>query len=80
MPRPTVDQVGCEYCRDPGNLLYGHVRQIATSDDDAHGLLLRCPRCGTLYEDPANGQYPHPITTEEARQFFPNWPGSTPTK
>ena len=44
---------------------------MATSPDEGHGLLLRCPRCGTLYEDPANGLYPRQITTEEASQLFP---------
>jgi hypothetical protein len=77
MSGPADAQAGCDYCRDPGNLLYGHVPQIATSDEEAHGLLLRCPRCGTLYEDPANGQYPYPITPEEASQFFPDWSRST---
>lgn len=63
---------GCDFCRDRQNLLYGHVDQIATSPDEAHGLLLRCPRCGALYEDPANGEDPYVISAEDARRWFPD--------
>jgi hypothetical protein len=29
-------EVGCDYCRDDANLLYGHVGQLATSPHEDH--------------------------------------------
>lgn len=49
----SVDDRGCEYCRDDQNMHFGHVEQVATNDDK--GVLLRCPQCGWLYLDPCDG-------------------------
>ena len=45
---------GSDYCRDDGNMYYGHVEQIASSED-RDSLLLRCPVCGRMYELRADG-------------------------
>lgn len=45
---------GCGYCADDSNLYFGHVEQIGSSDA-LRKLLLRCPRCGWLYEASASG-------------------------
>ena len=67
-----MDDYGCEFCRSDDNLLYGHVRQLATSPDETRGVLLKCPKCMALYEDPANGLRPVPISAEEASRVFPD--------
>ncbi len=41
---------GCDYCADDQNRWYGYVTQIA-SDEQRRMILIRCPRCGTLYEN-----------------------------
>jgi hypothetical protein len=65
---PTAD-FGCDYCADEQNRLYGHVAQVASSED--FGVLLRCPRCGTLYEDPMTGSDEmRRLTAEEAAQRY----------
>jgi hypothetical protein len=53
---PVIDgDRGCEFCADDRNMFYGHVEQVA-SNDVLGTLLLRCPRCGTFYEqDPQSG-------------------------
>ena len=76
---------GCEYCADDGNRSHGHVTQVAT-DDDRGFILLRCPRCGALYENTAGGfDETRRLTESEARRAFPAWtpsdesPGRWPT-
>jgi hypothetical protein len=67
---------GCEYCADDGNRLYGHVTQVAT-DDDRGFILLRCPRCGALYQNTAGGfDETRRLTESEARRGFPTWSSS----
>jgi hypothetical protein len=47
-------EFGCDYCADEHNFHYGHVTQIGSSGDRRR-ILIQCPRCGTLYENTANG-------------------------
>jgi hypothetical protein len=64
---------GCEYCADAGNRFYGHVTQVAT-DDERGFILLRCPRCGALYENTAGGfDETRRLTESDARRAFPTW-------
>ncbi len=39
---------GCDYCADWQNRNLGHVTQIGT-DPDRGMILIRCPKCGSLY-------------------------------
>lgn len=67
----AMTDFGCEYCADDTNRWYGDVTQIASSEA-RHTLLLRCPRCDTLYENsPAGPDQTRRLTEEEARQLFP---------
>ena len=61
---------GCEYCADDGNMYFGHVEQIGSSELLGK-LLLRCPRCGWLYQASAAGPKDaiH-ISAAEASQRF----------
>lgn len=68
---PAPGEVGCEFCRDDENRLYGHMTPLA-SNDDTQMLLLRCPRCGTLYENNARGpDVTQRLTEHEAHEHFP---------
>jgi len=65
---------GCEYCSDDQNRLYGHVTQIA-SDEVRRRILLRCPRCGTFYENtPASSDETRRLSPDEARELYPDVP------
>ena len=67
---PTQD-FGCGYCADNQNRWYGHVPQIG-SDEDRQLILLRCPRCGALYENsPRGADQTRRLTEEEARALYP---------
>lgn len=67
---------GCDYCRDDQNRLYGHVDQIA-SDEARHLILLRCPRCSSLYENSPDGSdRTRRLTEAEAVARFPQFRGS----
>jgi hypothetical protein len=46
---------GCEYCADDQNMYFGHVVQIGSSEASGR-LLLKCPRCGWLYERSPRGR------------------------
>jgi hypothetical protein len=62
---------GCEYCADDGNRLYGHVMQIASSWERGM-ILIRCPRCGALYENTAGGfDRMRRLTPDEAAGLYP---------
>lgn len=63
-----VPERGCDYCRSDSNLLYGHVEQVASSDDRGT-VLLRCPQCGWLYEDDQRSE-PAPVSAEVAHERF----------
>lgn len=64
---------GCDYCADDANRFYGHVTQIA-SDEGRGRILLRCPRCGALYENSPGGvDETRRLTVSEARAAFPPW-------
>ena len=67
---PDVD-FGCDYCADDQNRWYGHVTQIGASDD-RNGILIRCPRCGALYENTPDGEdMTRRLTASEATELFP---------
>jgi hypothetical protein len=62
---------GCEYCADDQNRLYGHVTQIGSSEERSM-ILLRCPRCGALYENTPGGKdRTRRLTVAEAEQLYP---------
>ena len=63
---------GCEYCVDDHNMYFGHVMQIGSSEASAK-LLLKCPRCGWLYEmSPRGPNNATPISAAEAATRFPD--------
>jgi hypothetical protein len=67
-------EFGCHFCRDDQNRLYGHVTQIA-SNDHRGTILIRCPRCGALYENTAGGpDETRRLSVEDARERFPDAP------
>jgi hypothetical protein len=62
---------GCDYCEEDQNRWYGHVKQIASAEDRKM-ILLRCPRCGTLYENTPEGEdRTRRLTEDEAESLFP---------
>jgi hypothetical protein len=62
---------GCSYCADDGNMYFGHVEQIDSSDA-RRTLLLRCPRCRSLHEVRAAGPMEATrLTDKEAAERFP---------
>jgi hypothetical protein len=61
---------GCDYCADQQNRLFGHVTQLASSDERMT-LLLGCPRCHALYEISTMEDDARRLTTDEARELFP---------
>jgi hypothetical protein len=62
---------GCEFCADRTNRNYGDVIQIGSSYERLT-LLLRCPRCGALYENtPPGPDRTRRINEAEARRLFP---------
>ena len=68
---PTDVEFGCEYCADEQNFHYGHLSQIADSELRRR-ILLRCPRCGALYENtPAGADDIHRLTADQAATRFP---------
>ncbi len=65
---------GCDFCRDDQNRLYGHVTQIGSSEARQR-ILLKCPRCGTLYENTPRGpDETQQLTPAEARRRYPDAP------
>jgi hypothetical protein len=66
-------EFGCAYCADDQNRWFGHVDQIAWSDERER-LLLRCPRCGALYENSARGEdQTRRLSEREAEASFPEF-------
>jgi hypothetical protein len=64
-------EFGCDYCADDQSRFYGHITQIS-SNEERRTILLRCPRCGALYENtPAGTDRMRRLTPEEARELFP---------
>lgn len=64
---------GCDYCADDQNRWFGHVEQIA-DDEERRMILIRCPRCGTLYENtPAGDDRTRRLTEDEAKALSPNY-------
>jgi hypothetical protein len=81
-PLPDIDRIrrrgqpefGCDYCADEQNRTYGHVTQIGHSDETG-SLLLRCPRCSTLYEVTEGvGSRTTRLSVEDAKRRFPGLP------
>jgi uncharacterized Zn finger protein len=69
--RPAVE-FGCDFCADDANRHYGHVKQIGSSEDRLT-ILLRCPRCGSLYENTPRGMdRTRRLDGAEARRLFPD--------
>ena len=63
-------EFGCEYCADDQNRFFGHVTQIASSEE-RQMLLLRCPRCGAFYENTARGaDRTRRLSESEAEDLF----------
>ena len=70
---PEGIEFGCDYCRDDQNRLFGHVPQVG-SDERRGMILLRCPRCGALYENTPRGtDRTRRLTEAEARELFPSF-------
>lgn len=71
-PRDVVN-FGCDYCADDQNRFFGHVEQVA--DNEERGMILiRCPRCGALYENtPAGEDRTRRLTDDEAEALFPGF-------
>jgi hypothetical protein len=64
---------GCDYCRDDQNRFYGHVTQIGSSEERGM-ILIRCPRCGALYENAPRGpDRTRRLTAAEAVERFPGF-------
>jgi len=64
---------GCGYCADHQNRHYGHVSQVA-SDERSGRILIRCPRCRSLYSNTAGGfDETRRLTPAEAAAEFPSW-------
>lgn len=62
---------GCAYCADVQNRFFGHVIQVG-SDETRRMILLRCPRCGALYENSSEGaDQTRRISEEEAQRLYP---------
>jgi hypothetical protein len=66
-------QYGCSYCADDANRAFGHVEQVASND--AFGILIRCPRCSSLYQDAGFGLAKR-LTVPEAEVAFAESLGS----
>lgn len=62
---------GCDYCAEDQNRSYGHVTQIGSHPTESL-LLLRCPRCGALYEMEGTGAKTVRLTVDEARERYPD--------
>jgi uncharacterized C2H2 Zn-finger protein len=54
-------------------MYYGHVEQVA-SNESTRTLLLRCPRCGWLYEASAVGKKDARRITEDAASLRFDYP------
>ncbi len=74
-PSDSEVDFGCEYCADGSYRWYGDVTQIATNDD-RDTWLLRCPRCGALYEhtQPRGTDQTRRLADDEAEKLFPGFP------
>jgi len=71
MPNALDRDRGCDYCADDDNMLYGHVEQIASSDE-RRALLLRCPHCRSMYEvRPGEVVITTRLSENEASERFP---------
>jgi len=62
---------GCAYCADHQNRWFGHLTQVG-SDAARRMILLRCPRCGALYENTPDGEDgTRRLSPTEADELFP---------
>jgi DNA-directed RNA polymerase subunit M/transcription elongation factor TFIIS len=72
----TVVDFGCDFCREDQNRFYGHVTQIGSSDVLGR-ILMRCPRCGALYDNTPRGlDETRRLTAEQASELYPDAPVS----
>jgi hypothetical protein len=65
-----VAVIGCEFCQDPRERST-EMRQLGDKPGTSD-LLLRCPRCGTLWDCAAFGREDIPLSVDEARRRFPD--------
>jgi hypothetical protein len=64
---------GCDYCADWDNRMFGHVTQVSWSETRGR-ILIRCPRCGALYENAPEGEdETRRITEDEAISLYPDF-------
>lgn len=69
--KPGVD-FGCDYCADDQNRWYGHLEQIGSSEE-RRMILLRCPKCETLYENtPKGDDTTRRLSETEAAELYPD--------
>lgn len=69
--RARAEDFGCDYCADAQNRFYGHVTQIG-SNEELGLVLLRCPRCDSLYETaPRGADETRRLSAAEAEARFP---------
>jgi len=63
------EERGCAFCRDSRERST-EMQQLAEKPDSSD-LLLRCPRCSTLWDCAAYGRDDVPISPRDARRLFP---------
>jgi hypothetical protein len=70
---PSPGEFGCDYCANDEYRWFGHVTQVGSRIVQGEGLiLLRCPRCNTLYENTYIGaDRTRRLTEAEADQLYP---------
>lgn len=69
-PPPGVE-FGCEFCAYQTQFHQGGVEQIGT-DVERNRILIRCPRCGALYENtPTGSDEIRRLTQNQADELFP---------
>jgi phage FluMu protein Com len=68
-----VVDFGCAYCKDDQCRWYD-MDQLASQEDPSLMILIKCPRCGTLYENTSKGEdRTRRLTEDEAEALFPNF-------
>ena len=69
-PRDVV--FACDYCANYQNRNFGHVTQIG-ADQSRRMILIKCPMCGTLYENSVEGDdVTRRLDEAEARIIYPS--------
>jgi hypothetical protein len=72
-PDSEVD-FGCDYCAVGDHRWYHQVSPV-TYSEQRETFLLRCPRCGVLYEhtQPRGTEETRRLTENEAEELFPGF-------